>query len=116
LSPATALEAIARVLGEGGDVDDVLRDVVAALVEHGGCRWAGILFAEAGEQVLGPEAGSQSPELRLRLPVVFGEAAIAELLVDGCPDEALAGRVAELLSPYCLVGWDTGGVPWEEVE
>jgi hypothetical protein len=24
-------------------------------------------------------------------------------------------RVAVLVSAHCLVGWDTGGVPWSEV-
>lgn len=30
-------------------------------------------------------------------------------------DRAFLGRVALLISPHCLVGWDTGGVPWPEV-
>jgi L-methionine (R)-S-oxide reductase len=34
-------------------------------------------------------------------PVAFGEA-----------DRAFLERVALLISPHCLVGWDTGGVPW----
>jgi L-methionine (R)-S-oxide reductase len=37
-------------------------------------------------------------------PAVFGEA-----------DRAFLERVALLISPHCLVGWDTGGVPWPEV-
>jgi putative methionine-R-sulfoxide reductase with GAF domain len=37
-------------------------------------------------------------------PAAFGEA-----------DRAFLERVALLISPYCLVGWDTGGVPWPEV-
>jgi hypothetical protein len=27
-------------------------------------------------------------------------------------DQALLERVAILISPYCLVGWDTGGEAW----
>ena len=42
----------------------MLRAVVAALVERGGCAWAGILFAENGELVLGPEAGEPDPDAR----------------------------------------------------
>jgi hypothetical protein len=40
---------------------------------------------------------------------------IAELVVDGAaPDDAaFLERVADLISGYCLVGWDTGGEPWE---
>jgi L-methionine (R)-S-oxide reductase len=29
-------------------------------------------------------------------------------------DRAYLERVALLISPHCLVGWDTGGVPWTE--
>ena len=28
-------------------------------------------------------------------------------------DRAFLARVSDLLSPYCLVGWDTGGEAWE---
>jgi L-methionine (R)-S-oxide reductase len=38
------------------------------------------------------------------VPAAFGEA-----------DRAFLERVALLISPHCLVGWDTGGVPWPEV-
>ena len=31
------------------------------VVEHGACAWAGILFTEDGELVLGPEAGTEPP-------------------------------------------------------
>jgi putative methionine-R-sulfoxide reductase with GAF domain len=27
-------------------------------------------------------------------------------------DREFLERVAVLISPYCLVGWDTGGEPW----
>lgn len=37
-------------------------------------------------------------------PAAFGEA-----------DRVLLERVALLISPHCLVGWDTGGVPWPQV-
>jgi putative methionine-R-sulfoxide reductase with GAF domain len=36
-------------------------------------------------------------------PAAFGEA-----------DRAYLERVALLISPHCLVAWDTGGVPWPE--
>jgi hypothetical protein len=111
---AAALEAVERALG-GEDPDDVLRAVVTALVEHGGCAWAGILFAEDGELVLGPAAGAEQPASRTQLPVVFQGDQVAELATDGCEDDAFLQRVAALLAPYCLVGWDTGGVPWDAV-
>jgi hypothetical protein len=111
-----ALEAIDRILNRGGDADDVLRAIVSTLVEQGGCAWAGILFAEDGELVLGPQAGEPDPGLRLQLPVVYQGARVAELVVDGCDDRAFLDRVAVLIAAHCLVGWDTGGVPWESVD
>jgi len=110
---AAALEAIDRILNRGDEVDDILREVVGALVEHGGCTWAGILFAEPGELVLGPQAGAPHPATRVQVPVVYRGDRVAELVVDGCDDRAFLGRVAVLISAHCLVGWDTGGVPWE---
>jgi len=110
---AGSLEAVDRILNRGGDADDLLRAVVEALVEHGDCSWAGILFAEQGELVLGPEAGAPSPAARAQTPVLYEGSRVAELVTDGCDDQALLDRVALLISPYCLVGWDTGGVPWD---
>jgi hypothetical protein len=110
---AGALDAVDRILNRGGDADDVLRAVVATLVERGGCTWAGILFAEEGELVLGPQAGEPKPDEREQIPVVYRGARVAELVADGCGDRAFLDRVAVLISAHCLVGWDTGGVPWE---
>ena len=108
-----ALDAIEAIVDRGGDVDDVLRAVVTALVEDGGCAWAGILFAEDDELVLGPHAGSPDPGLRLQIPVVYDGARVAELVVDGCDDSTFLERVAELIATHCLVGWDTSGLPWD---
>jgi len=108
-----AIDAIDAIVARGGDVDDVLRHVVAALVDEGGCEWAGILFAEDDELVLGPHAGSPDPGLRLQVPVVYEGSRVAELVVDGCDDPAALGRIAELIATHCLVGWDTSGQPWE---
>ena len=110
---AGALDAIDRILNRGGEVDDLLREVVDTLVERGGCTWAGILFAEPDELVLGPQAGAPHPETRVQIPVVYRGDRVAELVVDGCDDRAFLERVATLVSVHCLVGWDTGGVPWE---
>ena len=115
MSSAAALDAIDQILSRDDDADNVLRDIVAALVETGACVWAGILFAEEGELVLGPEAGTQHPDQRLQVPVIFNDARVADLVVDACVDTSLAERVATLIPAHCLVGWDTGGVPWAEV-
>jgi len=114
-SGSSALEAIDRILNRGGDADDVLRAVVAALHERGGYAWAGILFVEGDRLVLGPEAGEPDPARRRATAVLWQGARIAELAVDGGgqEDEALLERVAVLVSGHCLVGWDTGGAAWE---
>jgi hypothetical protein len=111
-----ALPAVERVVGDGGDSDDVLRGVVQALVDCGAASWAAILFAERGELELGPEAGTPNPALatRIQVPVTFGDTHVAELAAEGCDNRGLLEHVAALLSEHCLVGWDTGGVPWDD--
>ena len=54
------------------------------------------------------------------VPISYGGLVVAEIDIDsdrpaafGDRDRTFLERVAELLSPYCLVGWDTGGEPWE---
>ena len=115
-----ALEAVDRVLNRGGDADDVLREVVAILHERAGFPWAGIAFAEEGDLVLGPWSGERAVGREpVSLPVSFQGTRVAELKVEaGELDEegrAFLERVALVISPYCLVGWDTGGVPWSDV-
>jgi hypothetical protein len=110
-----ALEAVEHILERGGDADDILRAVVAALHDHAGYAWAGICFLEDGELALGPQAGTPEESQRLRVPVTWQGAPVAELAVDDAPEEdrMFLERVAVLVSGYCLVGWDTGGESWE---
>ena len=56
-----------------------------ALVDPGACSWAGILFVESGELVLGPQPRSRARR-RVQVPVVFEGSRVAELAVDGCDD------------------------------
>jgi hypothetical protein len=109
---AEALAAVEGALDDAADADVALRAVVGALVAEGGCTWAGILFVEGDGLVLGPEAGAPDPGSRAQLPVTWDGDRVAELVADGCDDRALLERVAALISPWCLVGWDTGGEPW----
>jgi hypothetical protein len=113
MTQTDALEAIDRIL-DGGDADDVLRRVVAALHEQAGYAWAGIFFVEEDELALGPQAGTPAGQPRVRVPVVWQDVRVAELAVEGAPpeDAAFLARVATLVSGCCLVGWDTGGEPW----
>jgi putative methionine-R-sulfoxide reductase with GAF domain len=107
-----ALEGVDRVLNRGGDADDVLRDVLQALAPL--FPYAGIRFVEGGELVLGPAVGAPAGTPS-GYPVSFNGGKVAELEVEGAADgdDAFLERVALLVSPYCLVGWDTGGAAWE---
>jgi hypothetical protein len=106
------MSTVDEVVAAGGEPDDVLRAVVAALVETGAATWAGIFFAESGNLVLGPEAGRARGE-RIRVPVLYAGTPVAELAAEGCEDRVLLEHVAELIGEHCLVGWDTGGEAWE---
>jgi len=62
----------------------------------------------------GPSAGSFR-DLQAVVPISYDGSSVAEIalgteLVDD--DRDAMARIAELLSPYCLVGWDTGGESW----
>ncbi len=108
--------AIKAAVEEPLEVDDALRAAVVAIVEELPAAWAGILFVEDGDLVLGPEAGEQQSDARVQVPVVYRGERIAELVVDAPGDADALPAIADLLAEYCLVGWDTGGIPWEAVE
>jgi hypothetical protein len=95
------------------DADDVLRDAVADLAKT--YDWAGIAFVEEGELVLGPASGPEPPQA-FAVPILYDGSPVAELRVappEVTPEQrASLEREAERLSPYCLVGWDTGGEAW----
>ena len=115
-SHSGALEAIDRILNRGGDADEVLRQVVAVLYDRvAGCSWVGISFVEGGELVLGPERGERTAQ-PTTVPISYEGKVVAELGVVaeelGAEDRAFLERVALLISPYCLVGWDTRGEAW----
>jgi hypothetical protein len=104
--------SIEQIVDAGGDADDVLRAVVGELVEDG-CAWAGIWFVEGESLELGPQAGVPDEARRLRVPIEFRGERVGELGVDGASEPALVERVALLISPYVLLGWDTGGESWK---
>jgi hypothetical protein len=107
-----ALEAVERILNRGGDADDVLRAVVAVLHERLG-RFFRISFVEGDELVPGPAAGEEAATTAF--PIAWQGRRVAELEASGelgGPDRDLLERVAILVSPYALVGWDTGGERW----
>ena len=108
-----ALEAIDQIVNRGTDADEVLRDVVAVL--NSDYSWVGISFVEEGELVLGPALGELTAEPK-RIPISYENNVVAELGVIAdeidAGDRAAIERVALLIAPYCLVGWDTGGEAW----
>ncbi|MFL5737035.1 MAG: hypothetical protein ACJ76P_06835 [Actinomycetota bacterium] len=115
-SHSGALEAIDRIVNRGGDADEVLREVVEVLHDRFGEQgWVGISFVENGELVLGPERGERTAE-PTAIPITYENRLVAELGVLGpelaADDLGVLERVALLISPYCLVGWDTGGEAW----
>ncbi len=118
-----ATEAVDRILNVGGDADDVLREVVAAVQSRvPGYVWVGISFVDEGTLLLGPWAGEQrAPDALppVRVPIRFQGTKVAELGVVGpAPDDdeqVALERLATLVSAHCLVGWDTGGSPWAEL-
>jgi hypothetical protein len=110
-----ALEAVDRILNRGGDPDDVLRGVLDVL--HGFYPYVAISFVEEGSLVPGPSQGTAQEPLE-RLEIAFRDVKVAEPKVAPPPEDdeerALLQRVGLLISPHCLVGWDTGGEPWPE--
>jgi GAF domain-containing protein len=57
------------------------------------------------------------------VPVSYEDVVVAEIDVDsdapaafGPADREFLERVAAAISPYCLVGWDTGGMDWDAPE
>ncbi len=112
-----ALEAVDRILERSGDADSVLRDVVAVLRDHAGFAWAGIAFVEGERLQLGPSAGTYTGNAE-SVTVTYDGRRIAELQVepavaDDRDRQAFLEQVALLVSAHCLVGWDTGGDPWQ---
>lgn len=109
-----ALEAVERILNRGGEADDVLREVVAVLHERVQ-RPVRIRFLEGGELQPGPSAGGMPADVE-GFPIHFQGAYVANLEV-GLPladdDRPLLERIATIVAPYALVGWDTGGEAWE---
>jgi L-methionine (R)-S-oxide reductase len=56
------------------------------------------------------------------VPIAYEGRVVGEIDIDsdrpgafGEADRAFLERVALLISPHCLVGWDTGGVAWSDV-
>jgi hypothetical protein len=115
-----AIASIEQIVAHEPEADQILREAVVALYEHiPEVRSVAVAFVENGALAPGPIAGDPiAGTPPVTEPVLYDRRPVAELWIDGgdSPDEgdrALLTRVCELLSPYCLVGWDTGGEAWE---
>jgi hypothetical protein len=110
LEPIAAVE---RLLVQTEDADEVLRGTVAALVADPAVVWARIEFLEDGALSPGPAAGTPDEARRVAVPIVFQGTLVGELRADGTPDPETLARIAALIAPQVLIGWDTGGEAWE---
>lgn len=115
MSDHAALVAAVAAIVEGGDESDaILRAAVDALSAASGAG-VGIRFVEEGAFTDGPWAGPAG-ERAAEVPIRYEDDVVAELVATVPLDAAARAaweRVADLLSPYCLVGWDIGGEDWE---
>jgi hypothetical protein len=111
-------ERIQAIVDGGEEADAILRASLAAVHEGVGAPWSAIAFVEEREMVVGPLTGSApqgTPAPALTVPIVYRGDTVAGLWFGSeTPRELDAdlSRVAALLAPYCLVGWDTGGEEW----
>jgi GAF domain-containing protein len=110
---------VQAIVDGGEEADEILRASLSAVHAASGAPWSAIAFVEEREMIVGPLAGSAPPgvaEPALSVPIVYrGETVAALWFGSETPrelDSDLA-RVAALLAPYCLVGWDTGGEHWD---
>jgi hypothetical protein len=108
-----ALAAIDTALADAPDADEALRETVRILAAQPEVAWAGIAFVETTGLVLGPSAGAPDEARRRLVTVCYKDETVGELQVDGEVDQALLEAVAERISEYVLLGWDTGGEHWE---
>jgi hypothetical protein len=113
-----AVAAVERLINRGGEADDVLRSIVAAVHErlpHLEAVW--IEFTEGDQRVVGPSAGSATQQVAKRFSVLFQGTEVAVLAAPlaavRSDDDSTLARIATIVAPYCLVGWDTGGEEWK---
>jgi hypothetical protein len=108
------VEAVERIMNREGEADAILRGVVAVLAERFDA-FVGIRFVEDDDVQLGPAAGTPGP-IATEVPVTYRGTTVAEIVTDASLDRRdrdAFGRIATIVSPFCLVGWDTGGETWD---
>jgi len=115
-----SLAAQVQAIVDGGEeADEILRASLAAVHEATRAPWSAIAFVEEREMSVGPLLGAAPggmPVPALTVPIVYRGETVAGLWFGSeTPRELDAdlSRVAAMLAPYCLVGWDTGGEHWD---
>jgi hypothetical protein len=115
----TLSERVQAIVDGGEEADQILRASLAVVHEGTGAPWSAIAFVEEREMVVGPllgDAPEGAPEPALIVPIVYRGDTVAGLWFGSEAADPSLGpeleRVAALLAPYCLVGWDTGGEDW----
>ncbi len=108
-----AVEAIERIINRESEADEILRQSVATIAKRFE-TFCGIRFVEDGGMIDGPSGGDYA-EPQSVVSITYDDSSIAEIAL-GMPleeeDRDAFDRIAKLLSPFCLVGWDTGGEAW----
>ena len=119
-----ATEVVALVLGpwKGPQATEHVRipvgqGICGAAAETGRTEVVDDVNADARYLACFPSTRSE-----IVVPISYEGRVVGEIDIDsdepsafGEADRAFLQRVALLISPHCLVGWDTGGVPWPEV-
>jgi hypothetical protein len=112
-------DEVQAIVDGGAEADEILRASLAAVHQASTSPWSAIAFVEERAMVVGPLLGSPpegTPEPALTVPIVYRGDTVAAVWFGSETPRELDGdlsRVAALLAPYCLVGWDTGGEHWD---
>ena len=108
------IATIEQILERSEEADQILLGTIAALsatYETG----VGIRFIEEGSFSDGPWAG-ESGTVATEIPVRYGDELVAMLVTPAALDATAVTtwtQIGDLVSAFCLVGWDIGGEDWE---
>jgi acyl-CoA thioester hydrolase len=108
-----AVDAVERIVNREAEADEILRQSVATIAKRFD-TFCGIRFVEDGAMIDGPSAG-RFAEPKAIVAITYDGSSVAEIALGtevAAEDRDALDRIAALLSPYCLVGWDTGGESW----
>jgi len=111
---AALVAAIEQILERSEEADQILLGTIAALSSHYETG-VGIRFVEEGSFSDGPWAGEAGP-VATEVEVRYDGELVAVLVTPATLETSAIEtwqQVANLVSAFCLVGWDIGGEDWE---